>query len=464
MKIMQKLFGRKEESHKRKKGEKGLEEVLSMAGSDEMKVKVLDYFLRCTKDRYGIYQSRIIESYEKAGHLEKVAKALEYSDPERAIELYAKAGEFQQAISLAEEHKQDEKAKELYMRFMEVEESKDGQRHLMEAENIAKRLGLTEKAKEILKKRYIIWSSDYEKEGKLEDAAKCAEKAGLSERANELYFKVLKYYEEKGWHENAAGIAGKLGLTEKEKELYLKALESYEIEERYENAVRIADKLSLAEKSKEIYAKIMRQSESEGKYEEAAKIAVEKLGLSEKAKQLYLKAIDSYEEKGMQEHVTKDTGMYEHAARIAEQHELFERAILLYEKAAEKAIEHYDKHGERGRLFWKAGEIAEKRGLAEKAKGLYEKSIEDKEKSSYSTHQVAEKAQQKLGVERALLVYERNCEFKNALELAEEYRLLEKAELYKAIIALPRKCLEDEKLPQDLIDYILKPVSGWKHF
>ncbi len=462
MKIIQKLFGKKVKGSY-KTEEKGLEEVLAMAGSDEMKTKMLDYFLECTKDRYGLHLNRIVETYEKAGQFEKAAKALEYSEPDRAIELYAKSGEFRQAISLAEEHKQDEKARDLYMRFMEVEESKGGLRHLMEAENIAERLGLIEKAKEILKKRNTIWISDYEKEGRLEDAAKCAEEAGLSERAKRLYSKVLEDYEKKECYENAAGIAGKLGLFEKEKELCLKALESYEMKGWYDEAAKIAEKLSLVEKSKEIYAKIMRQSESEGRYEEAAKIAVEKLGLSEKAKQLYLKAIDSYEEKGMQEHVTKDTGMYEHAARIAEQHELFERAILLYEKAAEKAIEHYDKHGERGRLFWEAGEIAEKRGLAEKAKGLYEKSIEDKEKSS-STHQVAEKAQQKLGVERALLVYERNCKFKNALELAEEYGLLEKAELYQAIIALPRKCLEDEKLPQDLIDYILKPVSGWKHF
>ena len=55
----------------------------------------------------------------------------------------------------------------------------------------------------------------YEKAGRFRDAANVALKAGMTERANNLYVKAVEDYEKAGWFGDAANVALKAGMTER---------------------------------------------------------------------------------------------------------------------------------------------------------------------------------------------------------------------------------------------------------
>ncbi len=136
--------------------------------------------------------------------LAKIAKYVGMT--KKAIELYDRAGELENAAITAKEAGMADTANQFYSKVIQNFEQ-EGQ--FGKAAESAEEAGMTKKAIEL-----------YKKAGWLTSAGFAASKAGLNEMATELFEKAGDFVQ-------AGRAAKRAGLTEKADELYLRKIEQY---------------------------------------------------------------------------------------------------------------------------------------------------------------------------------------------------------------------------------------------
>ncbi|MFA5141571.1 MAG: hypothetical protein WC471_01210 [Candidatus Woesearchaeota archaeon] len=346
---------------------------------------------------------KAIDIYVKKGNFEDAAKvAYKAGDYKRAEELHNKAlanclknKDIKSAIHIARELRLPEKIVEIYEKAgmlleaaratlpghitemqgdIKKTEIYHGGRYgsvvLQDGKRVTEKSDLEKKGEEMYKK--LI--EEYEAKGDFINAAKLAEEAGIID-ANFTHRAITDYSKAKKWHFGAE-TAERAGLAALAQELYKKAIEkNRHCENKCEIAARCAREIGQLELAVQIF-------EENEHYHQAFEIAKEE-GLTEKLKELYPKLIDQEERDAKR---SKSSYGFAYAGKLAKEAGLDKRAKKLYLKAismaekerrVEDAIGYaqqsgldevllalYEKHG----WFYEAASLAQRMGLSDKAK------------------------------------------------------------------------------------------------
>jgi len=272
------------------------------------------------------------------------------------------------------------------------------------------------------------------------DAAELAKKAGMEEKAKQLYDKAIKMEQRKGNTNYAARIAKKAGSTEKTKELFLKDSEEKEKKEDYHGAAESAEEAGMQEKATQLYVKAINNYEA-GDYgfrdEYILRIIDEitkKAGMEDQKQNLYEKTIESYKKRWN----TIPGRGYGDAARFAKEAGMPNLAEELSLEAIEKYLEDDN--------YLKAIDLAEEIcGIKTLENKVKKKIIEEIQK--YRGNKDAARFAKEAGMPNlakdlyleSMKGFESNGWFKSAAESAEEAGMPNKAKIYRELIKIVGK-------------------------